>query len=274
MSKLKQIITIILAFCFCCFIVSCSNVNDKTQSYWEQLIDEKLIEVKKNVLLKVSPEFQGELIIPENITAIGDEAAKGCGGLTGLTIGKNVKTIGDKAFYECTNLAGDLIIPNSVTSLGVAAFYGCSGIQSLTLSKSLKSIPAQAFYGCRSISNELVIPYNVRDIAERAFYECDALPKVYFGDNVRRIAAFSFFKCSSITEIHFPKPLADERIVISIGYSSFAECASVKDIYYPGPKERWEKISFGDFWDALIEDYTVHFADEASSAETTDLYEQ
>ena len=45
--------------------------------------------------------------------------------LEGVTIGNNVKVIGDYAFVGCPALRG-IIIPSSVTSIGTWAFYGCS----------------------------------------------------------------------------------------------------------------------------------------------------
>ena len=57
------------------------------------------------------------------MTSIGDEAFKGCAGLTSVTLGNSVTSIGVEAFSGCVRLTS-ITIPNSVTSIGAAAFYG------------------------------------------------------------------------------------------------------------------------------------------------------
>ena len=60
------------------------------------------------------------------VTAIADKAFKGVNDLTSLTIGKNVKKIGKKAFYHCKELASITINTGSLVhgSIGADAFKG------------------------------------------------------------------------------------------------------------------------------------------------------
>ena len=60
------------------------------------------------------------------VTAIADKAFKGMDGLTSLTIGKNVKKIGKKAFYHCKGLQSITINTGSLVqgSIGADAFKG------------------------------------------------------------------------------------------------------------------------------------------------------
>jgi hypothetical protein len=76
----------------------------------------------------------GQLIIPSSVTIIGDEAFRGCTGLTGsITIPDSVNSIGIGAFGGCGGLTGSLTIPNSVTNIGNLAFQFCSGFTNITL---------------------------------------------------------------------------------------------------------------------------------------------
>ena len=61
------------------------------------------------------------LIIPNSVTSIGEEAFYGCSGLTSVTIPNSVTSIGEEAFYGCSGLTS-VTIPNSVTSIGDNAF--------------------------------------------------------------------------------------------------------------------------------------------------------
>jgi hypothetical protein len=73
----------------------------------------------------------GNIVIPGNVTTIGDMAFFECIGLTGVEFG-NVTTIGRWAFNECTGLTG-LDFAN-VTTIGITTFQGCTGLTWVDLS--------------------------------------------------------------------------------------------------------------------------------------------
>ena len=55
--------------------------------------------------------------------------------MTKLVIGKNVTTIGDKAFYGCTKLK-NATIGHGVKKIGKQAFYNCKAMKNLVISTS------------------------------------------------------------------------------------------------------------------------------------------
>ena len=73
----------------------------------------------------------GEGVIPEGTTEIGNFAFSGCTGLTDITIPNSVTEIGVGAFRGCTGLT-NITIPNSVTEIGGGAFDGCTGEHNAT----------------------------------------------------------------------------------------------------------------------------------------------
>ena len=92
-------------------------------------------------------------VIPNTVTAIGNNAFKGITGMTSIEIPDSVVSIGDNAFGFCFDLTGDLIIPNSVTSIGSSAFFQCEGLDGkLVLGESVAYIGDWAFRKCSHIS--------------------------------------------------------------------------------------------------------------------------
>jgi hypothetical protein len=76
-------------------------------------------------------------------------------GVSSITIGRNVKTIGDCAFYSCRSIK-EIVIPEGVTTVGQSAFFMCDGVETL------------------------IIPISVTDIGQFAFQRLSGLSTVYY----------------------------------------------------------------------------------------------
>ena len=70
---------------------------------------------------------EGNVVIPDSVTNIGDYAFDKCDSLTSITILDSVTSIGKEAFYYCENL-DSVTIPDSVTGIGYRAFLGCKSL--------------------------------------------------------------------------------------------------------------------------------------------------
>ena len=97
-------------------------------------------------------------VIPNTVTTIGNGAFFDCSNLTGnLNIPNSVTAIGSNAFDCCTGLTGNLTIPNSVTTIGGCAFRGCSGLtKALMLGTTPPSLGGSVFI---SSSFPIYVPY-------------------------------------------------------------------------------------------------------------------
>jgi len=80
----------------------------------------------------------GDVVIPKNFKHDG----------TTYTI----KSIGDRAFFNCTNLTS-ITIPDSVTTIGTFAFYNCSSLESIVIPDSVHTINDHAFISCISLKS-------------------------------------------------------------------------------------------------------------------------
>lgn len=72
-----------------------------------------------------------------------------------IVIPDNVVSIGNGAFYECSNIIS-VTIPDSVTKIGNKAFYYCSGLTSITIPISVISIEDGAFWNCKSLESIII----------------------------------------------------------------------------------------------------------------------
>lgn len=59
--------------------------------------------------------FNGDIIIPDSATSIGERVFYDCNKITSVTIGNSVTSIGEDAFHGCG--AASITIPSSVTNI-------------------------------------------------------------------------------------------------------------------------------------------------------------
>ena len=170
-------------------------------------------------------ELVDELVIPDDVTSIGDYAFYGCSGLAGeLIIPDGVTSIGSSAFSVCTGLTS-ITIPGSVTSIGSSAFDGCTGLTSITIPDSVTSIGNYAFCDCTGLTN-ITIGNGVTSIGNYAFYGCNRLTSVTIPDSVTSIGSSAFYGCSGLTSITIGSG------VTSIGDYAFSYCTGLTEINY------------------------------------------
>ena len=93
-----------------------------------------------------------------------------------VVIEKGVTSIGELAFFKCSNLT-NITIPDSVTCIEYAAFHGCSSLSSITIPNSVTSIGIYAFVFCSSLTS-ITIPDGVTSIGYGAFSECSSLKTI------------------------------------------------------------------------------------------------
>ena len=182
--------------------------------------------------------YSGSVVIPDevtfmnrtrNVTTIGESAFQDCSGLTSVTIGNSVTSIGDRAFQGCSDLTS-VTIPNSVTSIGELAFCGCSGLTSVTIPNSVTSVGGAAFRDCSGLTSvhisdleawcKIAFKYysNPLIYAHHLYMNGSEITNLVIPNSVTSIGNYVFYNCSGLTSITIPNS------VTSIGEYAFNGC--------------------------------------------------
>ncbi len=151
--------------------------------------------------------FTGNLVLPNSLMTIGEEAFYQCTGFTGnLTIPNSVTSLGKKAFYKCSGFDGNLIVGNGVTAIDEQTFYQCNGFTgTLTLGSDLVTIGSEAFKDCNHFTGDLTIPNSVTTLGKNCFGGCSGFDgTLTVGTSVVTIDSYApFNNCSSLTAINY-----------------------------------------------------------------------
>jgi hypothetical protein len=130
--------------------------------------------------LKANSRKYVNLDLSDSGDCIITSAFYGCTTLTGITLPKNVTTIGGSAFSICTNLTA-ITIPDTVKSIGERAFEECTGLTEITIPKSVTTISEYAFAFCNNLTTVTFAEgINVTSFGENAFpqgYDFEGIPK-------------------------------------------------------------------------------------------------
>ena len=240
MKNKKTIIIIIVIVFVVCFIACVPTIFLYTGNY--------------SAAVKMGMK---EIVIPNGVTRIEDEAFRDCDTLESVVMPNSVTQIGEYAFLFCSNLKR-VVFSDNITSIGESAFGYCSSLERIVLPNNLSSIGDRAFHDCTSLSN-IVMPESLTHIGFGAFNYCDNLKEIYIPKKVRTIEG-NLGRCSSLEKIDvdieniyyhskdnclietYTKTLItgcknsiipDDGSVITIGDSAFGGCTQLKQISIP-----------------------------------------
>lgn len=161
-------------------------------------------------------------VIPNTVTAIGDNAFYCCAGLTSISIPNSITHIGYCAFGGCTGLT-TINIPNSVTTIGQYAFTSCKSLTSVSIANSVTDIGDYAFFSCIGLTS-ITIPNSVTNIGSRVFNNCSGLTDIQVESGNTRYDSRN--DCNAIIETASNTLLFGcQNTIIPNGVTSIGECA-------------------------------------------------
>lgn len=147
---------------------------------------------------------------------IGNNAFKGCTGLTSINFADSTNIVlGNSVFENCTGLTYSvdepLEIPGGVVRVGDSAFKGCNNLLAVNLNAKLTAA-SSATAGCGTA----------------IFANCKKLEAVNLGENVKFINNTAFQNCSALASV----TMTDNLTVLGVetGGQVFENCTSLESI--------------------------------------------
>ena len=211
--------------------------NVSVHYYWfsgcpalEKVTVGSLDEVGINAFLYVGKALEGDIIINEGLTNIGERAFENCSNITSVTIPSTVTSIGASAFYNCKEMKVNSI-PNTIDTIGNYAFNGCEKLKLDITIKAGISLGEGAFNN--SGITKLVIENGI-SVPNNSFMSCNNLTEVTIRDNVilngggsmSQIAPFN--SCTNLKKVIMGKNIqiktSDNR------YTLFMRCPQLEEI--------------------------------------------
>ncbi len=145
------------------------NVSSLNDTPWYNGLTECLI--INNVLLVAPESISGEVTIDEGVVKISAEVFKDNSAITKVNIPSTIEVIGQKAFYNCTELTVvNFAENNKLLTLSENMFYNCNKLESINLTncKALKTIGKSVFRNALNLDT-LVLPETLELIEDYAF---------------------------------------------------------------------------------------------------------
>ncbi|MBQ6872757.1 MAG: fibronectin type III domain-containing protein [Clostridia bacterium] len=190
-----------------------------------------------------------EIVFPSTFIKIDNAFCQGCTNLNKVTLGDNIKSIGDDAFRHCISLKS-IVLPKNLETLGKRVFSHCDNIETIRIDSNNKNFVTKnnvlfrlnekgtrvslIFYAPQKETTKYKINMPVETIESEAFTSAENLKNLTIGKQVTSIEEYAFMNCQNLEKI---KTYSDSKLK-TIGEGAFDHCFNLKSIKIP------EKVKF------------------------------
>ena len=119
-----------------------------------------------------------QVVVGGTVTSIGNWAFYGCTNLNSVTIGDNVHSIGNEAFGACGGITR-IYIPNGVQTIGIMTFDGDSNLEYVCIGSGITTIGNWAFADCSGLKDIGCYASTPPTVMAKTFNGCSAIANVY-----------------------------------------------------------------------------------------------
>ena len=165
-----------------------------------------------------------------------------------IILPNNITEIGDHAFEVVFNLES-FVIPNGVTKLGICAFNTSTKLKSITIPESVVEIGRDAFNECAF--TEITLPSKLKVIDEWTFYICRNLKTITLPAELTDIKMDAFYGCENLIEVHCKNSTAPSIYKLAFRGISLSSCT----LYVPiGSKSNYQTTDYWKEFGTIIEE--------------------
>lgn len=158
--------------------------------------------------------------LPTKITAVGDYAFLNCINLRDISL-KDIKSIGNSAFKNCSLLNAVYIESNTLNTIGNSAFANCTKLNRIINDRNIKcKINDYAFYNCTNLVDTDDLLYSTTTIGESAFRNTNI--KNVKLDKINYINKNAFLNCKNLKNV-----CINQTNLISIETQAFKNCTNM-----------------------------------------------
>ena len=160
-----------------------------------------------SAIIGCDKSYSGEIIVPEGIICITDNAFENCS-ISRIVLPSSIKKIGRRAFANCSNLL-EVELNEGLGEIASYAFYGCNSLVKIKLPSFLERFGSNnynegcVFEGCISLES-IEIPKGVTDIPHRTFAGCVNLLSIRLPETIKSIGFDAFENCVSLQKVIIP----------------------------------------------------------------------